>query len=139
MKKIILNIILLSFIIGLPYIANAQPVGLVPCGNIGEPPCQLCHIFILFNNIISFLLVPGNPFGGFPVVLAIAGLMILWSGFLYIMSFGDPKNLIKSREILKATGLGLLIVYGAWAAVNTLSWFGIIPNNWFTINCPIIP
>ena len=146
MKKIFLFVLLAIFIFNLWPIAT-EAEGIVPCGRSNDPnatpeeqaPCQLCHIFVLFNNIVTFLLIPDAAInGGFPIVPILATAMIVWSGFLYVTSLGNPTALQRSRNVLIATGWGLLIVYGAWAAVNTLTWFGILPTNWNTILCPII-
>ena len=50
MKKIIL----ISFLIILPLFTQAA--GLVPCGGPGEPVCTFCHLFVLFNNVIKFVM-----------------------------------------------------------------------------------
>ncbi len=125
--------------------------GLVPCGrscdnldttNICECDlCQLCHLFVLFQNIINFLMVPSatNPM---PIVLIIAVLMITIGGCMYMFGGGNPNMLKQGKEILKATGIGLLIIYGAWIFVDLIFW-GIGVNvwtgpgeGWWKINCP---
>lgn len=156
MKKFVVLVALVVFIFNLlPAMIEAAPPppspdrpGLVPCGGTQDysatpdydetKPCQLCHIFFLFNNIVSFLLIPNNPFTVVPIVLIIAFFMIIWAGFLYVVSWGNPGNIGKARDILEATGIGLLIVYGAWAAVNTLTWFHILKADWFSLICPIV-
>lgn len=45
----------------------------------------------------------------------IAGIFILWSGFLFVSAVGDPKKLEKARKTLLWTVIGLFIVIGAWA------------------------
>ena len=118
---------------------------LVPCGRSCYltdegpevcDPCQLCHIFVLFDNIINFL---------WPVTLVLAILMIVVAGMMFVFGGGNPKTLNNARELLKATGLGLLMVFGAWIIVNTLmmfagvaTWTG-LNGGWWSIPCSITP
>ncbi len=100
--------------------------------------CKLCHFFVLGNNILKFLLVPP---GG--LVLIGAVIMFVVGGFMFLVSAGNPSSLEQGRNILKTTVMGLIIVYGAWLAVDfffvalgVTTWSG-PGQGWFTINCPI--
>lgn len=137
MKKIFFIIFLITIFI-LPGIINAQP--LVPCGRGFPPPndvCKLCHIFILFQNILNFLL--------FEIVPVLAILAIAWAGVIFITSSGNPGSITHGKEILKSVALALLIVYGAWLLINLFflvigvnDWTNLNParpGGWFQINC----
>src|SRR3989338_2975112 len=128
MKKIFLFIFLFLFLV--PIFTSAQ--GLVPCGrSIDEPttginesdPCQLCHIFVLFENIVNFLLL-GDPLNGvLPIVLDIAIIMIVWAGLMFMFAYmggGGPGGINKAKSLLTSVLIGLLIVYGGWIVVNTI-------------------
>jgi len=157
MKKIFLIILLVLFLV--PLLAQAQlvPEGLVPCGgcaeygpdpdNPGETkciryriPCQLCHLFVLFDNILNFIF--------FDIVPPLAILMIAIAGFYFIFSTGDPGKLAQGKTILRTTAIALIIIYGAWLIVHLVLTFpGLIktdfsgwnPTNWYQINCPTTP
>ena len=154
MKKILLIIFLVLILI--PSLTRAV---LVPCGGCekvdettGEclakqPPCQLCHIFVLFQNIINFLLFPPPAGGG--VVPVIAILMIAIGGAMFMFSAGNPSTLAQGKTILKYTAIGLIIIYGAWLIVGMIfsiigvaQWTGLAGGwreGWFQIDCTITP
>jgi hypothetical protein len=144
MKKILLAIFLILFLS--PFLAQAQ--GLVPCGNPGQPPCQFCHLFVLFQNIVNFLL--------YDIVPPLAVLMIAIGGFMYMFAYfspgqalpgggkGGPALLGQAKKIITATIIGLLIIYGAWLIVNFFfqfigvsTWQGwSLKESWWQIKCP---
>jgi len=138
MKKTILIVLL-----GLLFFSFFTPVyaGLVPCGlsedDPDQPgdqtvPCQLCHFFVMIDNIIDFLL--------FRIVPVLAALMIAIGGAMYIVSQGQPEKLSRAKGLFTAVVIGIIIIYGAWAIINTFltfigvaEWTGL--NHWWIINC----
>lgn len=138
MKKAVLIVFLVG-IIFIPLVSLAA--GLVPCGGEGEPACQLCHFFVLFDNIVKFLLLPPPVGGG--IVPGIAALMIAIGGFMYIFAYAGgtergPEMLSTAKRLFTAVAIGLIIIYGAWLIVD--SFFAIIGvkpifRDWSTI-CP---
>lgn len=118
-----------------------QAAGLVPCGGTGEPACQFCHFFVLFKNIVDFLLKP--PTG---LVWPIAILMIAIGGFMYVIAFVNPEAgpgmLNKAKAVFTTTVFGLLIMFSAWIVINLFfqiigvqEWTG-LTEGWWKINCP---
>ncbi len=115
---------------------------LVPCGNPGQPPCQFCHFFVLFKNVIDFLLVHIIP------ILAV--LMIVIGGFMYVFAYfgaiggeGGPALLSRARSLFTYTIFGLIIIYASWLFVNLFfqvigvaDWTG-LKEGWWKISCPI--
>ena len=81
MKKIFL-IIFLGILISVPFLSQAA--GLVPCGGDGEPRCEFCHFFVLFKNVVDFLLKY--------VIPPLAILMIAIGGFMYVFAFANPSE-----------------------------------------------
>ena len=100
--------------------------GLVPCGrcldadnsyneNLDEwhgcesgthyIPCTLCHGFIIFDRIISFILV---------IIASLAMVMIVASGVYLITSSGDSEKITKAKKILISTTGGLILALVAW-------------------------
>jgi len=127
-KKVLF--VFLGFCFFLPLISFSA--GLVPCGGPGEPPCQLCHLFVLFNNIVKFLVVT--------IVPALAILMIAIGGFLFFLYPENPQNIEKAKSIFKSVGIGLLLVFSAWLVVNlffTIIGAAKLEGGWFKIDCPL--
>jgi type IV secretory pathway VirB2 component (pilin) len=112
-----LSLLAVLFFSSLPGFAQAR---LVPCGldaddplttNFDESePCQLCHIFVLFDNIVDFIL--------FEVVPLLAVLMIVIAGVILMTASDNPANVNKTKEVLKAVIIGLVLIYGAWFLIN---------------------
>lgn len=133
MKKILL-LVFLTFLFLLPQISNAA--GLVPCGEEGNP-CTFCHLFVLFENIVNFVL--------FEFVPPLAILMLVVGGAWFFFAAGDPGQLQRAKGILTSVVWGLIIIYGAWLLVNLFfmtigineAAFSGLPQNWFKFECPI--
>lgn len=84
--------------------------GLVPCGGEGKPACQLCHFFVLFDNIVDFVL--------FDIVPPLAILMVVIGGVMFLLAADNPANINKAKDLLKSVAIGLVIIYGAWVLIN---------------------
>ena len=149
-KKIFLIIFLIFFFLSLS--AQQVQAGVVPCGlSQDDPnqegnqavPCQFCHLFVLFKNIVDFFL--------FKIIPPLAALMIAIAGFMYIFAYfgggeiggkGGPGLLSQANKLLMSVVWGLLIIFGAWIFVNTFfmligvaDWTG-LKAGWWQINCP---
>lgn len=137
MKKVFLIIFLFLFLIlVIPINANAAcpTEGLVPCGT-EDCPCQFCHFFVLFDNIVRFVL--------FNLVPPIAVLMLVIAGVMFFTATGSPEKINEAKKIITSTVLGLLIIFAAWIIINTVfmfigvaGWTG-LREGWFQIDCPI--
>lgn len=142
MKKIFFIICLISIFF---LLTPQSQAGLVPCGlNNDDPaqpgdqtvPCTICHLFILFQNILNFLF--------FQLVPPLAVLMIAIAGIYFIFAGGNPGNITRGKEILRGTAIALLIIYGAWLLINLFfivigvaDWTELSPDvrGWFIIDC----
>ena len=143
MKKTFL-IIFLGILFFSPLFALAA--GLVPCGGQNEPKCELCHFFVLFKNVIDFLLIKIVPY--------LAVLMLAIGGFMYVFAYlsptealpggvkGGPSLLSQAKRLFTSVVFGLLIIFAAWIIVNVFfqmigvaSWTG-LEGGWWRINCP---
>ncbi len=126
MKKIKNSIFL--FLLLFPAIGFAQ--GLVPCGGPGQPPCQLCHLFQLFVNILEFLL--------FSIVPPVAAMLFIWGGIKFYTSMGNPAGVEQGRKILMSVVVGIVIVYGSHFLISMiLNALGVVDVQWpeITIGC----
>jgi type IV secretory pathway VirB2 component (pilin) len=132
MKKIFLTFLTLSI---LPLTTKAA--GLVPCGGPNEDPCKLCHLFLMFTDIVGFVMVTLVP--------PIAVLMLVVAGFnLFIKGTGDPAEMKKGQKAMMTIVIGLVLIYGSWIIVNTLlsasglvAWEGLKEGGWNVIGCGI--
>ena len=132
MKKILAVTLAISAVGFLfPYAVNAA--GLVPCGGPGQSQCQFCHLFILFDNIVDFVL--------FTLVPPIAVLMLVIGGAMLFFAAGNPGKLTDAKSIFSSVIIGLILVYGAWviaglffATIGVSDWTG-LESGWFTFNC----
>jgi hypothetical protein len=134
MRKTLLTILLIS--IFLPFVAQAGCEGpLVPCGTSTTPPCTLCHLFELLNNILDFLLTCLAPI--------VAVLMFTIGGLLFILSQFDivSANIFsQAKGIVTAVVVGLVIIFASYIFLNAFlstigyaDWTGL--GTWWQINC----
>lgn len=127
--------------IAAPFAAFADHRGPVPCGTTGHPePCSLCHLFVLAQNILKFLMWTAAP--------SLAALGFAIGGFKMLISGPNPGLRQDGIKIIKNTVYGLLIVFGAWIIINqlllvlaggTTAGTGkvfFLPNPWNAISCP---
>lgn len=131
--------LVVSFLFLIP--AQTQ-AGLVPCGAsqddpdtdgiFEDQPCQFCHIFVLINNIISFILTRLVPIA--------AGLMLIIGGFYFLIAGPDPGKVNQAKSIIFAVVIGIVVIFAAWVFLNTFlttigvaTWTGL--DNWWQITC----
>jgi len=84
---------------------------LVPCGEEGNE-CRLCHFWQLASRIINFIT--------FNLALAIAPLLFVVAGVLFLTSEGNEQRVTKARSIFLNTVIGLVIVFCSWLMVDTI-------------------
>lgn len=61
----------------------------------------------------------------------IAVAMVIYGGYMYIMSQGDPGKMAKAKKSLMNAIIGTILAMGATVIVNTLKLvLGISDNNW---------
>lgn len=100
-----------------------------------ENPCQICHLFVMLDGTIDFIL--------FNIVFPLGTLLLVIGGGMFMLSSGEPQKITSAKKILFSTIVGLIIIFSSWLMVNTLmtgigvsEWAG--GAEWFQINCPII-
>lgn len=146
--KLIITLIMLTAVAA-PFAAIAGHGGLIPCGASGNSanttpeemaPCSLCHLFVLAQNILKFLMWTAAP--------ALAALGFAIGGFKMLISGPNPGLRQDGLNIIKNTVYGLLIVFGAWIIINQLllafaggttagtGKVSFLSNPWNQISCP---
>jgi hypothetical protein len=101
--------------------------------------CQLCHVFVMANNLVSFLVIK--------VVPILAALMLVVGGIMLFFAGTNPSLLGRSKTLIKGVAIGLLLVYGSYILVNTFLWVlgaadvnsvsQIYKDGVFSIKCPV--
>jgi hypothetical protein len=114
--------------------------GLIPCGkNCNDPdttgwderrPCDLCSLFLMGQLIIEFMV----KLAGAAAMIAIA-----IGGFLYVFAAGSQSSIEKAKSMIKYTLLGFVIVFIAWAVVDSIlmsaGYIDPIGGDWYTMEC----
>ena len=94
---------------------------LVPCGQLPECPCEFTDFFAMLMRIYIFTLAV--------IVAPVAGLMIVISGVLYIVSAGNPGVAGTAKNILKYTAISLALIFGSWLIIDViLKTIGYLPE-----------
>ncbi len=114
--------------------------GLVPCDRFTDnsktpwdetESCELCHLILLANNIINYIL---------GLVAIITLLFIVIGSLLSYTSFNGAENLRKAKEAISKSLWGFVAVLVAWAIINVLMiLFGFIDplgdGSWAKFKC----
>jgi len=146
MKKTFLILLISLLFFSVFGASQVSAAGLVPCGGAGESPCTFCHLFVLGDNIVTFLLVDIVPaLAAFIVVIGGVMIMFSYSGGMIDAGGGKkggPALLGQAKKLFTALVIGLVIIYGAWIIVNmflmtigVVGWTGLTNGGWSTINC----
>jgi len=103
--KVFKNIIILLVVV-FPLIVGAAAgegvdSGLNPLGSVSS-------LWELLSRAFNVLIEIGIP---------IAGLALVYSGFLFVSAMGDEKQLTSAKETLKWTVIGLGVLLGAEAII----------------------
>ncbi|MFC1663525.1 hypothetical protein ACFL0A_00100 [Patescibacteria group bacterium] len=95
--------------------------GIVPCGRDSDNPdtswneresCQIKHFFIMSKNGLDFLLWKLGP-----IILV---LLVLGTGAMFYLSLGSLEIIIKAKSMLRAAGIGYLIIFFTWTIINLI-------------------
>ncbi|HEY0979917.1 MAG TPA: pilin [Candidatus Paceibacterota bacterium] len=81
---------------------------IIPCTD----KCGLGDVFKLINNIISFVITT--------LLLPVIVLMIMYTGFQYLMARGNPGQHAKLLSLIKHIIGGVVLILCAWLIVRVL-------------------
>ena len=137
-KKLILFFSIVVLVLTPLVFVSAE--GLVPCGGPGDKykTCELCHLYLLTQEIIDFLMWNIAP--------ALGILVIAWGGFNILIAGGEPAKKQAGYKAITTAIVGLLIVFGAWIIINEFLLFfvgqetgtaNIFSNPWTDVQCRI--
>ncbi|MDD3434389.1 MAG: pilin [Candidatus Pacebacteria bacterium] len=85
--------------------------GLVPCEGLA---CTVCDLLVLVQNVINFVL---------QLAFWICIVIIIVGAFMWMLSFGNQKNITAGQKLITNAIIGLAIVLLAWVIVHTFFWF----------------
>ena len=147
-RKVILVILTVLLITPLLFFAISNvyaqgPVctsgGLIPCGRgcddpttdwIENNPCTPCSLILMGQLIIEFLV---------KISAVLALIAITFSGLLYMFAAGSSGAIEKAKSMMKYTLLGFVLVFIAWAVVDsilvTMGYIDPIGGEWYVIDC----
>lgn len=119
--------------------------GIVPCnsnsikidGAPGEVSCQLCHLFVMVDNVLDVIFTVLAP----PIFV----LLVVAGGAMIVFSTGNESYVSRGKDLIKAAVIGIAIMFAAFMIIEiAISAFGFAeikgsfnPSNWFTIKCEI--
>lgn len=83
----------------------------LPCDGSAANPCNSCHIVLVANTLISWLI---------GVIMVLFGVLAVWAGFGLVTSGGNPSALSDAKSRFTNAFIGLLIVLSAFLIVDTL-------------------
>ncbi len=85
-------------------------VGLVPCGGAGEELCQTCHVVILVNTLMTWLV---------EVLGIITAILIVVFGLRLATSSGNASATTEAKNKISTLLIGYMIVLAGWLLVDT--------------------
>ncbi len=109
---------------GVPHIIpENKPGDLNNCVDQGNFPIQ--GFFDLANSIVKLILGVSG---------ALALLMFVYGGILWVISAGEDKRVTEGKDVMKNAVIGLVIVFGSWTLVNVvISTLTTDPKNFHNI------
>ena len=156
-QKISIVILVLFFLFSANFaFAICDMKGIVPCGSCldydetgqcinPQPKCEFCHLFVLLNNMVTFILTCLVPiFAGLMTVIGGLYLLVAGAG----QELADPALFTKAKSILTGGAIGLVVIFVSWVFINTFlqsigladwthleeGWWEI--TKWWHMNCP---
>jgi Type IV secretion system pilin len=113
-KKNLLNIIIIAFMLILPVLSLAQehvPAATDPPVTIKNPLGTTSSIPALIKTILEGVVKIGMP------ILVLA---VIYCGFLFVKAQGKPDEIKKAKDSLLYTLIGAAIILGSWAIAQLI-------------------
>jgi hypothetical protein len=103
-----LGIVSLLLVPAVVFGQGGLPTQIVPCDGV---KCNLCDLVQLAQNLINI---------GIFVTIALSAITFAYAGGMYLTAGGDVAKATKARGVFTSVAVGLMIILGAWLAVDTL-------------------
>lgn len=113
---------------------------IVPCGVGDGPPCNICHVPVLFKNLIDYFT--------YYVAIPFSALSFIFAAFLSMVSVSENR-LALIKRIMSKVGWGLVAVFFSWLIIDILvvgfvgehGFKGAVTSFWYQIpgpeDCPL--
>jgi hypothetical protein len=111
MKKTIVICLAAFLVLISSFTASAAEPERGPWVQCSADGCTLCDLFTTVQRIVGQIIKIFIPL--------IAVVLIAFGGFRMVFVQGDPDAANQAKVIITAAVVGLVIVYGGWAMVNT--------------------
>ncbi len=115
-----------------------QMGGLVSCGRYADDPvttdideskpCGFCDFFLLFKRIVDWIMLV--------IIPAVAGLIVVFGGFMLVISRGNPQQSKLGKDAIIYTFIGYAIVLIGWLVLNSAltgigvqKWTGLVAEE----------
>jgi hypothetical protein len=117
-KKNLLQLSVVLFIVLLPVVSFAQQVTPIKCDPSKGKICNPLESSGV-NTVNDFIkvLLDGVLELGIPLV----ALAIIYSGFLFVSARGNPESLKKAKDALLYSIIGAAVLLGAWSIAQLIS------------------
>lgn len=100
---------------------------LVPCGGPGQHACTICDFFEMTRRVSNYII--------FWIIPVLTAFFLLIGGGYLIWSKGDPAALVSSKNVIKVTIIGFIVIFIGWIFVNTMFMvLGIAEWDGFKLN-----
>lgn len=130
LSKNVLFLLILVFVIMLPFVSFGQNPGTNPPANTNPPgtnppPSNSNTTSVTIESPIGPKTVDGFIKvvleGVIKIGIPIIALAIIYSGFLFVAARGAPEKLKKAKDALLYTLIGAAILLGSWAIAQIIS------------------
>lgn len=95
------------------FILLSSPVyaqGLVPCGGAGQEPCQTCHVVMLIDNLVDWLIA---------ILSIVASIIIAYAGIRLVVSGGDVAAKELAKKLISNVIIGYALLLACWLLIDT--------------------
>jgi len=101
------KVTVVSLLLLLPILTFAA--GLVPCGGVGEPMCQSCHVLQLIHIVVNWLIA---------ILTTITALLIAYAGLRLVVSVGNASAMTQAKSLISNCLIGFAIVLIGWLLID---------------------
>jgi hypothetical protein len=84
--------------------------GLVPCGGVGQEQCQTCHVVMLVDIVVDWLIA---------ILSIVAAILIAYAGARMVISGGDVSAKETAKKIITNVIIGYALLLACWLLIDT--------------------
>lgn len=99
--------------------------GLVPCGGVGQGACQTCHVVMLMDNVVDWLIA---------ILSIVAAIIFIYAGARLVVSLGDTSAKEMAKRHISNVIIGYIILLACWILIDTVTKFLLNDQTYGTWN-----